>query len=111
VLAKLLNRSEKSIQSLIDDNNQIKKIAPEPIPFVHKDPESIPEPSVLNPGYARRHFEIQDSKNPGKKRRGMAIMTEAGSEAGDEFLKADKDGLLPMSSKHKNCIARANPDE
>ena len=107
-LAKLLNRSEKSIQKFIDNNTKESDVIPLATP---KDPTTIPDPPApLNPGYARKHFEIPDSKNPGQKRKGMAIMTEGGSEAGDKFLKEDIDGLLPMSSKHRDCIARAQND-
>lgn len=105
VLSKLLNRSENVIQKLIDSKVNTTPIVEE------KDPSTIPDPpATLQSGYAKKHFEIPDSKNPGKIRKGMAIMTEAGSESGDEFLKNEKDGLLPMSSKHRDCIVRAQND-
>ena len=109
-IAKALNRSETSIRKHIGESYKEKQVALEtedPTPI----PESIPDPPPpLDPGYAKRHFEIPDSKNPGKKRKGIAIMTEAGSEAGDSFLKSDRDGLLPMSVKHRDCIVRAQND-
>lgn len=105
-IAKALNRSEKSIQKFVNEGIAT---AADTIPVATpKDPTTIPDPpKPLEIGYARKHFEIPDSKNPGKNRSGIAIMTEGGSEAGDQFLKAEKDGLLPMSTKHKNCIAKA----
>lgn len=103
-LSKALNRSVKSIQSVLDKGGKVNQ--PAKVKPVLAD--NIPDaPSELPKGYARRFFEIDDSKNPGKKRTGMAIMTEAGSEAGDDFNKARDDGLLPMSSKHNNCVAKA----
>lgn len=105
-IAKALNRSETSIRKYVGESYKEEKVASET-----KDPTTIPDPPPpLDPGYAKRHFEIPDSKNPGKKRGGIAIMTEAGSEAGDAFLKADRDGLLPMSGKHRDCIVRAQND-
>lgn len=104
-LSKILNRSVKSIQSVTNGGEKVNK----PVEKTQSAPiDNIPDaPAELPKGYARRFFEIDDSKNPGKKRTGMAIMTEAGSEAGDDFNKARDDGLLPMSSKHNNCIAKA----
>lgn len=107
-IAKALNRSEASIRKFVGEKEKAESI---PLVPLTKDPTTIPDPPApLNPGYARKHFEIPDSKNPGQKRKGMAIMTEGGSEAGDKFLKEDIDGLLPMSSKHRDCIARAQND-
>lgn len=100
-LSDVLNRSVKSIESILNKTNELPKQ-----PVLEKQ---IPDaPPDLPKGYAKKFFEIEDSKNPGKKRKGIAILTEGGSEAGDEFLKADKEGLLPMSSKHRNCIAKAS---
>ena len=101
-LSNVLNRNPDSIKKLLDSHNKVKK-NPEEFKV-----ETIPDaPEELPKGYAKKFFEIDDSKNPGKKRKGMAIMTEAGSDAGDQFLKNTEDGLLPMSSKHRDCIAKA----
>lgn len=108
VIAKALNRSQKSIQKYVGESKKDESI---PLVPLAKDPSTIPDPPhELTPGYARKHFEIPDSKKPGQKRKGIAIMTEGGSEAGDTFLKAEKDGLLPMSSKYKNFIVKAQND-
>ena len=105
-LSKTLNRSVDSINKVVSgpkeekvDNSQTYKV--EPLPNIPDAPADLPK------GYAKKFFEIEDSKNPGSKRKGVAILTEAGSEAGDDFNKARNDGLLPMSSKHRSCIAKA----
>lgn len=107
LVSRALNRSVESINKILagpkeekaDNSSQTYRL--EPI-------KEMPDANLELPkGYARRFFEIDDSKNPGKKRTGISILTESGSEAGDDFNKANANGLLPMSSKHKNCTIKA----
>lgn len=102
-IAGALNRSEKVVQKFLEENTE--SISP-----IERDPTSIPDPPKPLPvGHAKKYFEIEDSKNPGKKRKGMAVMTEGGSEAGDDFSKSDA-SIAPMSSRYNNCIAKASND-
>jgi hypothetical protein len=103
-LSKALNRSVESIKKVRGINIREKS---EPTVNMGKAPSTPDAPEELPKGYAKRFFEIDDSKNPGKKKSGIAIMTEGGSGAGDDFLKNSENGLLPMSSKHKDCIVKA----
>src|SRR4051812_41660196 len=90
-LSKVLNRNPDSIQKLLTPTSNVVEPKPEQKQEPESEAKNIPDaPEGPPKGYAKKFFEIDDAKNPGKKRRGMAIMTEGGSEAGDEFLKADK---------------------
>lgn len=103
-LSELLNRSASVITKYYNENTKEEA----PIPPQEQKVLEIPDAPKAQPkGFAKKHFDIMDSNKPGEKRRGLAIMSENASAAGDEFLQQKKDGLLPMSSKNANCIARA----
>lgn len=70
-----------------------------PVPHVDNTPD--PPKEVLK-GEAKEVF-----KSSVGNRKGLAVMSEAGSEIGDRFLKINVSDLAPMSSKHKNCIVKA----